>query len=148
MTLPGSPSSYVYRYRTSAWEVQDNWTWVRGRHITRFGGTLLRRNLDGYLTFGRDGRYVFDTVLDFLFDSPARLVGTEPEAPASIGAGKLSNIVQLSEARAIMETLDECGGSRIAAAARLGISERTLRYRLAAFREAGIAMPALAGARR
>ncbi len=83
-----------------------------------------------------------------VFDSPARLVGSEPEAPASTGAGRLSNIVQLSEARAIMETLDACGGSRIAAAARLGISERTLRYRLAAFREAGIAMPAVAGARR
>lgn len=69
--LPGSPSSYVYRYKTSAWELQDHWTFVRGRHIARFGGTWLRRNLDGYLTFGRDGRYVFDTVLDFLFDSPS-----------------------------------------------------------------------------
>ena len=35
-------------------------------------------------------------------------------------------------------------GNRIAAARELGISERTLRYRLAAFREAGLAV---AGAR-
>lgn len=81
------------------------------------------------------------------FDSVARLVsagevqitvqGDEPR--------RLSNIVQISEARAIMETLAACGGSRIAAARELGISERTLRYRLAAFRDAGIAV---AGGRR
>ena len=75
-----------------------------------------------------------------VFDQPARLVPAEggtvlPEAPA-----KLSNIVQLSEARAIMDTLQACGGSRVAAARQLGISERTLRYRLAAFREAGLAV--------
>jgi two-component system response regulator FlrC len=39
--------------------------------------------------------------------------------------GKLSNIVQMSEARAILETLEACGGSRLAAARQLGISERT-----------------------
>jgi len=73
-----------------------------------------------------------------VFDSPARLVGDCP-APALPGTGaRLSNIVQISEARAIMETLEACGGSRVAAAKRLGISERTLRYRLASFREAGI----------
>ncbi|MEP7222280.1 MAG: sigma 54-interacting transcriptional regulator [Novosphingobium sp.] len=80
------------------------------------------------------------------FDSAARLVGTEPpvgpetmSVPVS-GAGgrRLSNIVQLHEARAIMDTLAQCGGSRVAAARLLGISERTLRYRLASFRDAGI----------
>ncbi|MCC6828106.1 MAG: sigma 54-interacting transcriptional regulator [Novosphingobium sp.] len=79
------------------------------------------------------------------FDSPARLVSAEPvravapEAPSAPGR-KLSNIVQISEARAIMETLEACGGSRVAAARQLGISERTLRYRLASFREAGLAV--------
>ncbi len=73
------------------------------------------------------------------FDSPARLVSQDAQ-PADLAAngGRLSNIVQLSEARAIMEALDACGGSRIAAARELGISERTLRYRLASFRDAGI----------
>ena len=82
-----------------------------------------------------------------VFDRPARLIADD-----GITAGaqqtqphRLSNIVQISEARAIMATLDACGGNRIAAARQLGISERTLRYRLAAFREAGMAM---AGARR
>jgi two-component system, response regulator FlrC len=78
------------------------------------------------------------------FDQPARLVtpeGAVPEPPAR----NLSSIVQRSEASAIMATLDACDGNRLAAARELGISERTLRYRLAAFREAGLAV---AGARR
>src|SRR5690606_11165382 len=88
-----------------------------------------------------------------VFDGTARLVPGELSAPIAVphpaadtGTGKrLSNIVQLSEARAIMATLDACGGSRVQAARQLGISERTLRYRLASFREAGLAV---AGGRR
>lgn len=56
---------------------------------------------------------------------------------------KLSKIVQISEARAILDTLKACGGKRIDAARELGISERTLRYRLASFRDAGIDMEAV-----
>lgn len=80
-----------------------------------------------------------------VFDHPARLVDGPEPAPAEPAGKRLSNIVQISEAKAIMQTLDACGGSRVAAARQLGISERTLRYRLAAFREAGLAV---AGARR
>ncbi|MDE2595617.1 MAG: sigma 54-interacting transcriptional regulator [Sphingomonadales bacterium] len=81
------------------------------------------------------------------FDQPARLVSDReaPALPEVARDAKLSNIVQISEAKAIMATLEACGGSRIAAARQLGISERTLRYRLASFREAGLAV---AGARR
>ncbi|MFN3516672.1 MAG: sigma-54 interaction domain-containing protein [Novosphingobium sp.] len=89
------------------------------------------------------------TPAHIVFDQPAQLV---PDGGASLpepAARRLSNIVQLSEAKAIMQTLDACGGSRIEAARQLGISERTLRYRLAAFREAGIAVDrAAAGGRR
>ncbi|MBV1916956.1 MAG: sigma-54 dependent transcriptional regulator [Sphingomonadaceae bacterium] len=84
-----------------------------------------------------------------VFDSPAQLVSaqmTPIEIPQG-GTRKLSNIVQESEANAIIETLEACGGSRAEAARKLGISERTLRYRLASFREAGIAV-AVAGGRR
>ena len=76
------------------------------------------------------------TPAHIVFDQPARLVTAELELAE--GNGRLSNIVQLSEARAIMDTLEACNGSRIAAARELGISERTLRYRLASFRDAGI----------
>ena len=87
------------------------------------------------------------TPAQIVFDSPARLVPEPGQIAASDQAvsHRLSNIVQISEARAIMATLDACGGNRIAAARQLGISERTLRYRLAAFRDAGLAV---AGARR
>lgn len=89
------------------------------------------------------------TPAHIVFDSPARLLpfaagrGTGPGAmpgdgPESDGGRKLSSIVQNSEARAIAETLEACGGNRVRAARELGISERTLRYRLASLREAGI----------
>ena len=75
------------------------------------------------------------------FDLPARLVGgSDGSTPAPAAPAKLAKIVQRSEAQAIMETLNACGGSRIETARRLGISERTLRYRLASFREAGLAV--------
>jgi two-component system response regulator FlrC len=82
-----------------------------------------------------------------VFDRPARLVGEREAGPSTLLAAarpetgaKLSKVVQLSEARAIMDTLDACGGKRAEAARQLGISERTLRYRLASFREAGLAV--------
>lgn len=77
-----------------------------------------------------------------VFDRAVRLV--EPtaalEEPETGSSEKLSKIVLISEARAIMEMLDACGGRRAEAARQLGISERTLRYRLASFREAGLAI--------
>ena len=83
-----------------------------------------------------------------IFDMTARAIEkpAEPAADVAADAGKgpakLSKIVQISEARAIMEALDAVGGHRANAARALGISERTLRYRLASFREAGIAVGA------
>jgi two-component system response regulator FlrC len=50
-------------------------------------------------------------------------------------AGNLSEVARASEAEAIRVALEETGGKRLLAAARLGISERTLRYRLAEMRE-------------
>jgi two-component system response regulator FlrC len=80
-----------------------------------------------------------------VFDSPARLVNAPvvtavAAEPVEVepAARKLSSVVQLSEARAIIDTLEACGGNRLRAARELGISERTLRYRLASFRDAGI----------
>ena len=81
-----------------------------------------------------------------VFDRPARLVernvepAEQPLVASSEPGSRLSKVVQLSEARAIMDTLDACGGKRAEAARQLGISERTLRYRLASFRDAGLAM--------
>ena len=89
-----------------------------------------------------------------VFDTPVRSVAAqeraEPQSQPPVyqgvyevppsGARRLSKIVRESEANAIMQTLDACNGRRAEAAKQLGISERTLRYRLASFREAGIAV--------
>ncbi|WP_034921052.1 sigma-54-dependent Fis family transcriptional regulator [Erythrobacter sp. SD-21] len=80
-----------------------------------------------------------------VFDKAVRSIEKpdEPElSSAEKGSAKLSKIVQISEARAIIDALDSVGGHRANAARALGISERTLRYRLASFREAGIAVGA------
>jgi two-component system response regulator FlrC len=70
---------------------------------------------------------------------PEHLIFDRPSAPRVEveTSGSLSNIVQMHEFAAIREVLAECGGSRIETAKRLGISERTLRYRLAKAREQG-----------
>ena len=74
-------------------------------------------------------------IRDIVFDRPAT-------APAAANGGEtrpstLGNIVQMREFQAIRETLAACNGSRIETARLLGISERTLRYRLAKAREQG-----------
>ncbi|MGK6318450.1 sigma-54 interaction domain-containing protein [Sphingomonas sp. DT-204] len=71
---------------------------------------------------------------DIVFDRPAAPV---MPAFANDGPATLGKVVQMSEFAAIRETLAACGGSRAETARRLGISERTLRYRLAKAREQG-----------
>jgi two-component system response regulator FlrC len=83
---------------------------------------------------------------DIVFDHAVRVVPAAPAADAAPvyelprAAGRLSAIVREIEAEAIIEALREFDGNRLATARRLGISERTLRYRLADMREAGIAI--------
>ncbi|WP_310103190.1 sigma 54-interacting transcriptional regulator [Sphingomonas sp. BE138] len=67
-----------------------------------------------------------------VFDRPTAPRGAPVSDDATLG-----QVVQFSEFAAIRETLAACGGSRIETARRLGISERTLRYRLAKAREQG-----------
>ena len=59
-------------------------------------------------------------------------------APAPFAAASpalsLDDAARAAEAHVIRAALDESGGHRIRAARRLGISERTLRYRLAEMR--------------
>jgi len=71
-----------------------------------------------------------------VFDATARPVPIAAPAPDPT----LGNIVRLHEVQAIQEALAACGGNRTETAKRLGISERTLRYRLARMREAGTAI--------
>ena len=95
---------------------------------------------------------VFDRPISFTFreTSPVTpLFAVAPAAPAlPAEPATLGNVVQMSEFQAIREMLAACGGSRVETARRLGISERTLRYRLAKAREQGddLARPATAWA--
>lgn len=57
------------------------------------------------------------------------------------GLEKLGNELRQQEHQIILETLVACDGSRKAVAERLGISPRTLRYKLARMREVGIDVP-------
>jgi two-component system response regulator FlrC len=74
-----------------------------------------------------------------VFDSPVRAV-TEAAAPpvALTNARTLSDVAFASEAQAILAALASHSGNRSATARSLGISERTLRYRLATMRGAGM----------
>jgi len=55
---------------------------------------------------------------------------------------KLGNELKLQEHQIILDTLHACQGSRKAVAERLGISPRTLRYKIAKMRDSGIEIPA------
>ncbi len=61
-----------------------------------------------------------------------------PAASKNEDAGSLSDVAFRSEAQAIIAALDHHGGHRAKTAKHLGISERTLRYRMATMREIGI----------
>ncbi|GAA4874445.1 sigma-54 dependent transcriptional regulator [Ferrimonas pelagia] len=63
---------------------------------------------------------------------------TEPSSEAN----NLGSELKYKEFQIILETLTQCGGSRKAVAEQLGLSPRTLRYKLAKMRDAGIEVPA------
>ena len=82
------------------------------------------------------------------FDAAVRALPTQPMVPAMPSPAQASmpqsadkNLAQIafrSEAEAILQALDATGGHRRNAAQQLGISERTLRYRLASMRDNGM----------
>ncbi|MEO0464055.1 MAG: sigma 54-interacting transcriptional regulator [Pseudomonadota bacterium] len=71
-----------------------------------------------------------------VFDQPVRPVTPAQAHPQS--AASLSDIAFQSEAQAILTELAKHAGHRARTARALGISERTLRYRLASMRENGL----------
>ncbi|MEM1196370.1 MAG: sigma 54-interacting transcriptional regulator [Pseudomonadota bacterium] len=77
-----------------------------------------------------------------VFDQPVRSIAPENAARSvsrrAGGEASLSDIAFRSEAEAILAALATHGGHRARTARSLGISERTLRYRLASMRESGL----------
>jgi two-component system response regulator FlrC len=59
----------------------------------------------------------------------------------SVREDKLGSELKLQEHQIILDTLNACKGSRKAVAERLGISPRTLRYKIARMRDVGIDIP-------
>jgi two-component system response regulator FlrC len=66
----------------------------------------------------------------------------EGESPSAAALGSLANSLDQAERDLILDALRTGQGNRREAAERLGISQRTLRYKLARLREAGIDVPA------
>ena len=74
-------------------------------------------------------------------DSPAVTSATDPDRIEE-DTSKLGSELRQQEHQIILDTLQSCSGRRKDVAERLGISPRTLRYKLAKMREVGIDFPA------
>jgi two-component system response regulator FlrC len=71
------------------------------------------------------------------------LCGVEPvESEATVDQPRLDGDLKQREHELICEALEASGGKKKEAAERLGISPRTLRYKLARLRQLGVALPA------
>ena len=68
-------------------------------------------------------------------------VGDAQDEEGALDSGVLDNELKEREAGIILEALRASGGNRKVVAERLGISPRTLRYKLARMRDAGVALP-------
>ena len=68
--LPGSLSAYAYDNHSHTFEFTDQFVWSRGPHLIKLGGGFLLRSLTGFLTFGKDGEFTFDTVAQFQAANP------------------------------------------------------------------------------
>ena len=78
--------------------------------------------------------------------APAAADTSADGAPTEDEPATLGHNLREQEFRVIMDTLRECRGNRKQAAEKLGISDRTLRYRVARLRKDGFHVPSKAGA--
>jgi two-component system response regulator FlrC len=77
---------------------------------------------------------------DLLIENFDTALVVEPEKVTS-SEDKLGSELKLQEHQIILDTLQACHGSRKDVADRLGISPRTLRYKIAKMRDSGIEIP-------
>ncbi|MGI2259491.1 sigma-54-dependent transcriptional regulator [Shewanella sp. GXUN23E] len=99
------------------------------------------------LILAQGGQVRADDIILDLQDVPLALpVSDSRPAPVSgVGDGAaetLGSELQAQEHVIILETLAQCNGSRKQVAEKLGISARTLRYKMARMRDMGIELPA------
>lgn len=69
--LPGSPALYAFANRGRSWELRENLTHVRERHVLKVGGAFHHRVIAGAQTTGSGGRYWFRDIIDFVLDRPS-----------------------------------------------------------------------------
>ncbi len=74
---------------------------------------------------------------DLIFGEESETSATEQDA----GKGRLNDDLRSVEEQMILDALRDENGSRKNAAAKLGISQRTLRYKIARLRDAGVPIP-------
>ncbi|MCU7555016.1 sigma-54 dependent transcriptional regulator [Alteromonas sp. ASW11-19] len=79
---------------------------------------------------------------DLMIDMAASLASHAPDSNSSEDASRLGSELRQQEHQIILDTLEMCNGKRKDVAEKLGISPRTLRYKLAKMREDGINVPA------
>jgi hypothetical protein len=65
VVLPGSLAAYAYQNHGVNGEIAENLIWIYGRHVWKLGGGFLLRSVSGYLTYGRDGEFVFQNFTAF-----------------------------------------------------------------------------------
>ncbi len=81
---------------------------------------------------------------DVIHAAHIRFENGDEAAVAPVNRGQLSTALASAERELILEALRDGQGSRRAAAERLGISPRALRYKLAQLRASGVELPAAA----
>ena len=79
---------------------------------------------------------------DLQFEPDEESASMERSAPLGAEKTGLGKSLKDKEFQVIVDTLEKTGGSRKEAASLLGISQRTLRYKLASMRESGVSVPA------
>ncbi len=67
--------------------------------------------------------------------------GVDVLSPINMGGARLGDSVRSAEESIILQTLHDENGSRKVTAEKLGISPRTLRYKIARMKEAGVVVP-------
>lgn len=78
---------------------------------------------------------------DLCFEEPTATAVSPERGGSTPGGGRLPEDLRSVEEQMILDALEEGGGSRKRVAEKLGISERTLRYKIARMREAGVPIP-------
>ncbi|PAV48744.1 sigma-54-dependent Fis family transcriptional regulator [Pseudomonas sp. HAR-UPW-AIA-41] len=106
--------------------------------ILQQGGLIQPEDLCLHAPIGLNQAVPVPTPVLQVVSAPAAPVGHEVALPASADAGGLGEDLRRREFQLIIDTLRAERGRRKEAAERLGISPRTLRYKLAQMRDAGL----------